>query len=122
MYSDNVLTDKFQLILESIDLILERAAAIHCPNDFLVSREGMLIFDACVLRLQVIGETVKKLMDHPAKPLLPYSRVPWNAIVSMRNLISHEYANIDEEIVFSVIRDDLPLLREVISSLLSRWR
>jgi uncharacterized protein with HEPN domain len=31
----------------------------------------------------------------------------------MRNLISHEYANIDEAVVFSAIKEDLPQLRSV---------
>ncbi|MBO5585989.1 MAG: DUF86 domain-containing protein [Bacteroidaceae bacterium] len=36
----------------------------------------------------------------------------------MRNLISHEYANIDEAVVFSAIKEDLPTLRHVIKKLL----
>ena len=39
-------------------------------------------------------------------------------IYDMRNLISHEYANIDEAVVFSAIKDDLPTLRPVIEELL----
>ena len=33
-----------------------------------------------------------------------YHEIPWRAIVSLRNIISHEYANVDEEIVFQVIK------------------
>lgn len=36
----------------------------------------------------------------------------------MRNLISHECANIDEAVVFSAIKEDLPQLRSVIEELL----
>jgi len=39
----------------------------------------------------------------------------------MRNIISHEYANIDEEIVISVINDELPKLKKVIEELLKRY-
>ena len=36
----------------------------------------------------------------------------------MRNIISHEYSHIDEEIVFSTIKDDLPALKTVIEQML----
>ena len=62
------------------------------------------MFDACVLRLQVIGENVKKILDESENPLEKYHEIPWRAIVSLRNIISHEYANVDEEIVFQVIK------------------
>lgn len=39
----------------------------------------------------------------------------------MRNIISHEYANIDEEIVVSAINEDLPKLKTVIEDLLKQY-
>lgn len=40
---------------------------------------------------------------------------------SIGNIISHEYANIDEEIVVSVIHKDLPKLKIVIEELLHKY-
>lgn len=76
------------------------------------------MFDACVLRLQVIGENVKKILDESENPLEKYHEILWRAIVSLRNIISHEYANVDEEIVFQVIKEDLPKLKAVVDALL----
>jgi len=45
----------------------------------------------------------------------------YSAIYGMRNIISHEYANIDEEIVVSVIQKDLPKLKIVIEELLHKY-
>ena len=36
----------------------------------------------------------------------------------MRNFISHEYANIDEEIVYDVIKEDLPKMQKVVKEIL----
>jgi uncharacterized protein with HEPN domain len=55
------------------------------------------------------------------KPLEAYPSIPWNAIYGLRNIISHEYANIDEEIIVSVINDDLPPLKDVIEKLLEKF-
>ncbi|WP_262918010.1 DUF86 domain-containing protein [Prevotella sp. E13-27] len=50
-----------------------------------------------------------------------YPNIPWNAIYGMRNFISHEYANIDEEIIVSTINDDIPQLKSVIEELLKEY-
>ena len=60
-------------------------------------------------------------MKIPEKPLSAYSSIPWEAIYGMRNLISHEYANIDEEIVYDTIRNGLPQLLEVVEQLLKQY-
>lgn len=44
----------------------------------------------------------------------------WQAIYKMRNIISHEYSNVDEEVVYSVIKDDLQPLKKAIKSIIER--
>lgn len=90
-------------------------------HDFMVSPNRVMAFNACVMRLQVIGEHVGKLLKDDSKPLDDFPSIPWVAIYDMRNLISHEYGNIDEGIVLSVIKDDLPKLQETISALLEKY-
>ena len=87
----------------------------------MTSPTGVMAFNACVMRLQVIGEQVGKLLKNSEKPLSTYSTIPWNAIYGMRNFVSHEYANIDEEIIVSTINDDLPPLRTAIEDLLKKY-
>lgn len=36
----------------------------------------------------------------------------------MRNVLSHEYSDIDDEAVFNTIRKDLPVLRETTNKML----
>ena len=51
----------------------------------------MTIFDSCVMRLQTIGEYVKKIDDKTNKQLLPkYPQVPWVKVIGQRNIISHD--------------------------------
>jgi uncharacterized protein with HEPN domain len=73
------------------------------------------------MRLQVIGEQVGKLLKNNEQPLSAYPNIPWNAIYGMRNFVSHEYANIDEEIIVSTINDDIPALKSVIEELLTQY-
>ena len=80
-----------------------------------------MAFNACVMRLQVIGEHVGKLLKAEEKPLDAYPNIPWQAIYGMRNMISHEYANVDEAIVYDTIKNGLPELKVIIEDLLSQY-
>ena len=120
--SDNHFTiyDRLDAILESINLIQEWSRNRKSVNDFMLSPTGVMAFNACVMRLQVIGEHVGKLLKNEEKPLDAYPQIPWQAIYGLRNIISHEYANIDEDIIVSVINDDLAPLKEAVEEMLKK--
>ena len=107
MYKGGRLTicDRLTQIKESIYYIQQWSKEINCADDFLASMDKVMVFNACVMRLQVIGEQVGKLL----------------AIYDMRNLISHEYSNVDEQIVFTTIKNDLIELDKVITVLLNKY-
>ena len=117
---DLTIKDRLEDILESIGLIEEWSQGMTELHDFMISPGRVMAFNACVMRLQVIGEHVGKLLKEPSKPLESYTEIPWQAIYGMRNIISHEYGNVDETIVVSVINEDLPKLKAVIIELLSK--
>ncbi len=109
------ITDKLAQILESVEVIEERCKSYQNIDDFLQTPWGMTILDACILRLQVIGETIKAIDDKTRQALfIRYPQIPWRKVIGLRNIISHEYANIDYEIIWTVIRKDLPPLKETI--------
>ncbi len=113
--------DRLSQIAESIAIINERCKDIHTPDDFLMSPDNMTIFDSCVMRLQAIGEQVGKLLKEENSPLAQYEEIPWKAIYDMRNFISHEYANIDEYIIFTTIKEDLPRIEPIINKMLQEY-
>lgn len=121
--SDNQLTihDRLEDILESINLIQEWSEGRKNVQDFMSSSTGVMAFNACVMRFQVIGEHVGKLLKNEEKPLDAYPQIPWQAIYGLRNIISHEYANIDEDIIVSVVNDDLAPLKDAIVELLKKY-
>ena len=121
--SDNKTTihDRLEDILESINLIQEWSKGWTSVDDFLKSSNGVMAFNACVMRFQVIGEHVGRLLSCDEHPLDDYSKIPWHAIYGLRNIISHEYANIDEDIILSAINNDLLPLKTVIEELLKKY-
>ena len=56
--SDNQLTlhDRLEDILESINLIQEWSEGRTTVNDFMTTPTGVMAFNACVMRLQILEE------------------------------------------------------------------
>lgn len=70
-----------------------------------------------VHHLQIIGEAATQLGQdfHSAHPELP-----WPEIVSMRNVLVHEYFGIDLDTIWRTIEHDLPLFEQSIRNLLTK--
>ncbi len=110
--------DKLDQILESITIIQERTKDFGGLQDFLISPWGMTVLDACIMRIQVIGETIKSIDDKTKQTLLVhYPQTPWSKIVGLRNIISHEYANVDYEIIWAVIDQHLAALGDAVEQI-----
>src|SRR5712692_10111173 len=61
--------------------------------------------------LEILGEAVKRL---PAELCEAYPAVPWRLVAGMRDRLSHGYDEIDYEILWNAVHEDLPnLLRTV---------
>lgn len=83
------IVDKLNQILESIEVIQERCKEYHSVDDFLKTPWGMTVFDACIMRIQVIGETIKAIDDKTKQSLFcKYPRIPWKKVIGLRNIIS----------------------------------
>jgi len=67
---------------------------------------------AVVWKLGIIGEAVKQL---PLEIRDRFSEVPWSAMAKTRDKIIHFYHGIDYEIVWKIIREELPALRHALS-------
>jgi uncharacterized protein with HEPN domain len=94
---------------------------VNEANEFLLTPDSMMKFDSCVMRLQAIGEQIGKILKKDNCPFDKYPEIPWVAAYDMRNFISHEYANIDEAIVFDVIKEELPRMQEAVKKILLEY-
>lgn len=63
---------------------------------------------SCNMCIIQIGELVSRL----SKDFIAvYNEVPWHAIKAMRNLHAHDYENVDMEIVWNTLQEDIPKLK-----------
>lgn len=64
---------------------------------------------AIVRSLEVIGEAVKKVPEPFRKK---YPTIDWRAMAGMRDKLIHDYLGIDYEIVWDVVVNKIPDLKE----------
>ncbi|WP_082668357.1 DUF86 domain-containing protein [Tepidimonas taiwanensis] len=68
-----------------------------------------LHYDACLRNLELIGEAATHI---PASVRSAYPEIPWRMIVATRNRLIHGYLGIDDDMVWSIVRDEVPRLLE----------
>ena len=96
-----------QDILESVDAILE----FTCNLDMEDFKENRLVYSASIREFEIIGEAT----IHLSSDLLnKYDTILWRDLKDFRNILIHEYFGVDHVIVWNTIKNDLPLLREVV--------
>ncbi len=65
--------------------------------------------DSMMFRMVQISENVKKLTTEYKQE---NSHLPWMALSGLRNRIVHDYGNVDMEIVYYTLTEDIPELLE----------
>jgi uncharacterized protein with HEPN domain len=76
----------------------------------------LMVQDAVIRNLEVIGEAVKGLSDDLR---LMHCDIPWKQIAGMRDVLIHHYFGVKLEMVWQVVAEHLPLLHDRVDKLLS---
>lgn len=63
--------------------------------------------------LEIIGEAGNKIEKHV---LEKYPQVKWRPIIAVRNILIHQYFDVDMKILWQIIHKDLPLLKKELGS------
>lgn len=71
-------------------------------------------WDIILMRLQVIGESVKKI---PKNVKDNYPEIDWKELSFLRNIISHAYFRVLPEMVDKIIKEDIPKLKKVVKKI-----
>jgi len=100
-----------------LDAILEvEGYLIHI--DFSGFMENSMMRFACIKQMEIIGEASNHVSDETKAK---FSTIEWAQIVGMRNVFVHEYFGVDSSLVWEIIRNDLPELKEKIIHILDNF-
>lgn len=100
-------------ILESITL-LEKYLKRITQEQFYHSDEKQ---DLAVRRIEVIGEATKNIPDELKKQ---YPDIPWKRMAGMRDVLIHDYDDVDYKIVWETATIFIPQLKKQIDEILQK--
>ncbi len=120
MYDHEILADLLNKMQDCLNKIQLRVQSINAASDLTNSSEGIERLDLLCMPLIVIGELVRKIDKITDQSLLKkYPVIPWKEIKGMRNIVVHDYFNIDAEEIFNTCKEDIPKLAETIDLIIS---
>ena len=99
-------------ILESIKDVGEFTGNM----DFGGFKNDRKTINAVIRSLEILGEAAKNI---PQNVKDKYPDKPWKRMTGMRDKLIHEYHGVDLEIVWKVIKDELPPLQKDIEEILN---
>lgn len=68
----------------------------------------------CIIQIGELANRVSEETKEASK------NIPWRAIKGMRNLHAHDYENVDLEIVWNTLLEDIPVLKKSLEELFFR--
>ena len=110
---DNVKNDAYyvQKMLKDIKFIIENTAGITLSE----LKRNEVLSDSVLFRVIQISENSGKLTDTFKES---HSEIPWKAIKGMRNKIVHEYGDVEFDVVYQTITQDIPTICKQLEQML----
>lgn len=108
-YMDNIKNDSYYIDHIRNDL---QFITIHMRDvDIEELNKNEILLDSMLFRMIQISENARKLSDEYK---VQNGNIPWNAIYGLRNRIVHDYGNVDLNVVFETLKNDIPDLLELL--------
>mgnify|MGYP001572816399 CR=1 FL=1 len=100
-------------IKEEIDYLVDASGEIN-ENQFMRSQTMERAFSRS---LEVIGEAVKNL---PGDFKKEHQEIDWKSVAGMRDKLIHHYFGVDYEIVWDVVKNEIPKLKVQVEEILEK--
>jgi len=103
----------FLLHIRDAIYLIEEYVANYSFDQFVYDTKTQ---DAVIRQLEIIGEATRNLEEDFKKE---NDDIPWQQISDFRNVLAHEYWDIDLEIIWKALQEDIVALKTSILPLLS---
>lgn len=119
MHDEELLYYSLRRIASTIKRIIDNSAGIIDSQYYMLSPEGMERLESTCMLLLAIGESIKGIDKMTSGQLFRnYPEVDWRGAMGIRDIIAHHYFDIDESIVFDVVKNKLPGMYETIQRMI----
>lgn len=69
--------------------------------------------------MEIIGEAARRVSEDRRRH---HDDIPWQGIIGLRNIIAHEYGELDHQRLYAVVRKGVPELIKALERILKRGR
>lgn len=107
----------YRIYLEDIMAATAKIEKYLGKSTFEEFRKNELVIDGVTRNLEIIGEAVKRI---PKDVKEKHPDVEWKKIAGLRDILIHEYSGIDLEILWDIVKNKLPELKNRVSIILER--
>ncbi len=99
----------WRFYLDDMIAFAEKVLAYTAGLDQATFVTSDVVYDATLRNLEMIGEAANRI---PAAIRAGIPDIPWRLLSATRNRLIHAYLGIDDDIVWSIVKDDIgPLLK-----------
>jgi len=74
-------------------------------------------YDAVIRNLEIIGEAAQHVSDVLR---IQMRDIEWRKITGMRDMLAHDYFGIDNDILWDVVKNKIPLLLKAINTFINK--
>src|SRR2546427_116612 len=96
--------------IECCRLILEFTRGLNRES----FRSDSRTYHAILRQLEMMGEAVKFIPDAIR---LAYPQIAWHSIIATRNILTHVYFSVDDDIIWSVVSEEIAPLMKVLEEI-----
>jgi uncharacterized protein with HEPN domain len=119
MYDKELACHILDQVLRSAKTIRMRFEPVESVDDFTNTPAGMEKFDSICMLLITIGESLKNLDKVTNGELLSgYPEIEWKKVKGLRDIITHQYFDVNVEAIFDVCDEKLPELIKTVTVML----
>ncbi len=119
MYDKELTLEVLEQIRTASRTILERFKPVKTISHFTGSPAGREKLDSICMLLIALGETLKKLDKITDASLLPnYPQIDWKKAKGLRDIISHQYFDVNAEAIFDVCESKIQPLSDTIAKII----
>lgn len=105
----------FESIEDTINQLIDWNKNVDTTEFYYSTPTGMQLLAANCTLITAIGEGVNRINRIIPNYLQDsFPDIPWKAIIGMRNHIAHGYFELDADLVFEAVTNDIPPLLKII--------
>lgn len=120
MYKKEHVLHLLRKIEQTLKRIIDNSVEIDSYHFYYLTPAGMERLESTCMLLIAIGESIKGVDKLTNKELLPqFPSIDWKGAMGIRDIIAHHYFDLDAEIVYNVVKSNLPEMLVVVEEMMS---